>query len=336
MLELYDGKWLDFSFPELGEDVQLSISFKRTIRVPDDGNEYPLPAGLGSFPIRHIEDHSSKLPNSWKRRGGVMLPMHDNEALWISFTSSYIDDRRQSYPFAVMIGTGKINAVSGLSWESNLNDINQNYVVSPEQPWIDGYRVGNGVVRQFVSSPLGSGITVEEQLTGKDEYGGIQIQVFPMKIDTFRARFPILPQEEEERPQIMYSRKIGSGLGAGGLIKQKIYPDPFGINDWDQNLTSRVFVHLLNADIWKEVTGEYPPKKPAGAWIMNEEGIPWFNLDDDDSEELGDTGSPFSNVSSVGKFMSNKTSWIFENIGFKPKKTVQLTKNVTVKETGDW
>jgi hypothetical protein len=31
---------------------RLGISFHRTLRVPDDGRTYPLPPGLGRFPVR--------------------------------------------------------------------------------------------------------------------------------------------------------------------------------------------------------------------------------------------------------------------------------------------
>ena len=35
----------DASFPAL------TIAFQRTLRIPDDGRTYPLPAGLGAFPL---------------------------------------------------------------------------------------------------------------------------------------------------------------------------------------------------------------------------------------------------------------------------------------------
>jgi hypothetical protein len=37
------------------------------------------------------------------------------------------------------------------------------------------------------------------------------------------------------------------GLAAGGLVKQKIYEDGFGVDKWDQEHSSRCFVHLLNS-----------------------------------------------------------------------------------------
>ena len=55
----------------------------------------------------------------------------------------------------------------------------------PEQPWLDGYCVEKGVIRQFVAMPLGAGYTVEEQLTGAAEHGGLQIIAFPMKRERY-------------------------------------------------------------------------------------------------------------------------------------------------------
>ena len=63
MIEL-NGKNLRFSFPELHKDAVLSIQFQRTLRLPDDGNMYPLPPGLGAFPVKHVDDFSTKIPTS--------------------------------------------------------------------------------------------------------------------------------------------------------------------------------------------------------------------------------------------------------------------------------
>src|SRR4051794_108514 len=45
---------LVFSFPELHGDARLEIDFQRTLRIPDDDSAYPLPPGLGRFPLRHV------------------------------------------------------------------------------------------------------------------------------------------------------------------------------------------------------------------------------------------------------------------------------------------
>src|SRR5256885_17219389 len=106
MIELRNDV-LAFSFPELHADARLEIELQRTLRIPDDGRAYPLPPGLGRFPLRHVDDFAARVPADWSRHGGVMLPMYQAEALRIYFRST------TGYTFAVKVATGKITAVSG-------------------------------------------------------------------------------------------------------------------------------------------------------------------------------------------------------------------------------
>ena len=50
------------------------------------------------------------------------------------------------------------------------------YLVAPRQPWLDGFAIEKGVIRQFVAMPFGDGYTVEEQMTGEAEWGGLQMK----------------------------------------------------------------------------------------------------------------------------------------------------------------
>ena len=122
-----------------------TIAFQRALRIPDDGRSYPLPAGLGAFPLRSVDDFPATAPVSWLQRGGVVMPMDQSEAHWISFSARV--------PFAVKIAAGKINAVSGEAWTAELPSEPQDYVVVPGQPWLDGFSVGEGLIRQFVAIP---------------------------------------------------------------------------------------------------------------------------------------------------------------------------------------
>lgn len=56
MIELKHSE-LVFQFPEVHEDAICRVDFQRTLRIPDDNREYPLPPGLGHFPMEHVEDH---------------------------------------------------------------------------------------------------------------------------------------------------------------------------------------------------------------------------------------------------------------------------------------
>jgi len=165
---------LVFRFPEVHEQAVLAVECQRTLRIPDDGRHYPLPPRLGRFPLSHVDDYAERLPASWLAHGGVFLPMYQAEALWLCFHS------RGQYPFAVKVAAGKVNAVTGERWSNQLSDSPQDYLVAPPQPWLDGFCVKKGVVRQFVAMPLGEGYTAEEQLTGVAEHGGLQVLVYPM------------------------------------------------------------------------------------------------------------------------------------------------------------
>ena len=147
MIELFDDR-LIFQFPEVHEDARLEVRFLRTLRIPDDNRAYPLPPGLGRFPLSHVDDHLEQLPGHWGRRGGVFLPMYQAEAMWLSFSGSY--------PMAVKVAAGKINALTGEAWANELSERPQDYLVVPGQPWLDGFCVEQGLIRQFVAMLLRS------------------------------------------------------------------------------------------------------------------------------------------------------------------------------------
>ncbi len=109
--------------------------------------------------------------------------MVEREAMWIKFEGSG--------RFIVKIYAGGINVVSG---EPAIEGIKskrrrverheskrfvQDYVVTPKKHWLDGFVAVDGCVRQFVAMPVGSGYSVEAQLTGSDCLGGLQFEITP-------------------------------------------------------------------------------------------------------------------------------------------------------------
>jgi len=280
---------LEFSFPEVHKEAKCHIELMRTLRIPDDDKTYPLPPGLGRFPLRHVDDFARRLPESWLKRGGVMFPMYQSEALWLRFYGRHISPRSAHYPFAIKIATGKINAVTGETWSDGLSDNPQDYVVIPKQPWLDGYTVEKGFIRQFVAMPLGSGYSAEEQITGEAEHGGIQIIAYPMKGDVFEKRFPIIPRREPRRSRsapmaadLAEPESAGAmGLAPGGRMKQEVYEDPYGLNDWDKDASSRCFIAISNSLVWRSITGENPPTVPPTSEEYTRHGLPWFDYYDD-------------------------------------------------------
>ena len=267
---------LTFRFPDVHPHAQCSIGFQRTLRIPDDDRTYPLPPGLGHFPLHHLDDFADRLPTESVRRGGVLTPMYQAEALWVSFSSS-------RYPIAVRVATGKICAVSGEFWSEGLADRPQNYLVLPGQPWLDGYCVSEGVIRQFVAMPLGDGYTAEEQLTGVAEHGGIQLAAYPMKPELYKqlrghSARSVRRVREGSRPFL--------GLAPGGRMRQNIYNDRHGIHAWDLEHCTRCFVTIANSTQWMAITGTRPPTRPPTARRYAETGLPWFDYYDAEKEAI--------------------------------------------------
>jgi hypothetical protein len=281
MIELKTDR-LVFSFPELHADAVLEVEFQRTLRIPDDGRTYPLPPGRGRFPLRHVDDFAKEVPADWLRHGGVMLPMYQAEAMWLNFRSP------TGYPFAIKVAAGKINAVTGKPWDDGLARDPQNYVVHPGQPWLDGYVVTKGSVRQFVAMPLGAGYSAEEQITGKAEFGGLQIQAFPlhaehwtppprMLADRAEACFAAAPAAAPMMKRSGLAAAPDMALGMGGSMKQDVYQDRRPLDHWDTAHGGRCFVHLANAMVWRQITGQAPPTVPPTAKEYTQAGLPWFD-----------------------------------------------------------
>lgn len=135
--------------------------------------------------------------------------------MWISLHSL----SRKKYAIRPFVG-----GVNGISGETNVGDMttlmrrmnslspSQDYLVTPEQLWLDGIATAPGIVKQFVATqmvqesrqqyqskhqdrqatvPTGDlahkttqivptrGASIEWQMTGKDTVGGIQLQMIP-------------------------------------------------------------------------------------------------------------------------------------------------------------
>lgn len=329
MIELSNNA-LMFTFPEVHPEAKLTINFQRTLRIPDDGKNYPLPPGLGRFPLQHVDDFANQVPETWIEHGGVMLPMYQSEALWISFGNNYIGERETEYPFALKIATGKINAVTGDSWTKGLCASPQDYLTSPRQPWLDGYCVEKGFIRQFVAIPLGAGYSAEEQITGDAQHGGIQVIVYPMKKEIFETRFP-----KVIRKMAMYSNSIqycvimsapcpDMGLAPGGRMRQEIYDDPFDLSDWDLGNNSRCFIHIANSMVWNAITGKMPPTVPFTAKEYNEAGLPWFEYYDDSATAVSGSEklNQLKSVAELGKIKGDVP--LPENESLVAKKIIKL------------
>ena len=295
MVELR-GDTLTFSFPEVHEQARGALSFQRTLRIPDDNREHSLPPGLGDFPLHHVDDHVDRLPSRWRDHGGVFMPMYQAEALWILFKGG-----RNGYPMAVKVAAGKVDALTGEPFRNALTERPQDYLVAPEQPWLDGFCVRKGLIRQFVAMPMGQGYTAEEQLSGAAEHGGLQIVVCPMKAVLYEELRKLRLTVSSDRACYVEapSRQAEMGLAPGGMMRQEVYEDEHGFDAWEHDVRSRCFVHLLNSAQYRTVTGSAPPHEPPTAADYTRAGLPWFEYYDADRAAL-EGAQRLAHLDSVG------------------------------------
>ncbi|MGW1010097.1 hypothetical protein ACWD4X_08625 [Streptomyces termitum] len=305
----------------LGDGVR--VRFMRTLRLPEKGT-HGLPPGLGTFPLRRVEDHLDTVPEQWRAKGGVMMPVYLREAMWLSFAGSL-------EPTALQVGVGKVCAISGKKWTGRLDRRPQNYVVLPRQPWLDGINSGEGTVRQFVAVPLGMGATVEGQVTGEETVGGLQLQAFPLapepraawreeqrRLAEERARFltanppPFGPAPMGYGAPMAMAAPAGGppapgaamGVGAGGTMRQEVYRDDRPAGDWSATHEARVFVHLVTPPEWRRITGEEPPPSPADRAAYTRAGLPWYDYDDPDGTDLAPSDT-LAGVKPVGEWLGD-------------------------------
>ena len=314
---------LQFRFPKVERLAGCNISFERTLRIPDDNQSYPLPPGMDTFPLEHVDDYPN-LPATYQKRGGVFLPMYQSEAMWISFDGNY--------PCAVKIAAGKINAVSGEQWSEGLNHSKQDYIVSSDQPWLDGFNVSDGMIRQFVAMPLGQGYTAEEQLTSEAEFGGLQIAVYPMKAELYqKLRDSRSLPYQQIRNLVFECRDAPMGLAPGGLMKQEIEKDEYGADAWDIENGTRCFIHIVNSEQYQHITGALPPHQPMTAQDYDFEDLPWFDYySEGPSVEGSDT---LKGLKSVGtKMIEDSGDQLDHNQSFSPNKITTLRKRRKVRE----
>lgn len=202
----------------------LDISFRRTVRVPDNQQLSQLPPNIGKFPLFQVKDYADKMPPEMVDKGGLFIPMYQREAMWINFKSK----KR----YAIKIYVGGVNAVSGEPAVENAattlrrrqklsqNKPIQDYVVVPDQKWLDGIANSTGQVRQFVAMSMGSGHSVEAQVTGQDVVGGIQVEITPEKEPRKDTIFVKMPNSK------IYTISVNLGGPLQGLLAALYERDP--------------------------------------------------------------------------------------------------------------
>jgi len=329
----------------------LEVTFHRTVRVKDGRTPANLPPSLGRMALYSVAKYRKNCPDDWAD-DACFMALHDHEAMWMSFSVS-------GRPVALLVGAGGINALTGEKLGTVL--AKDNYLVAPPQPWLDGWKDQDGTVYQFVATPYqkGNGITVAEQLIGEEsKTGALGIAVFDVTDGATLKGYHSYPGEvygggaydsmvqsscyaksHGTKPQLTASlngpvkRALGPtrsavmdcemGIGRGGKIFQKIYPDPHGLEVWQPKPTAVFAVYLVNAQVAEEITGE----KVANPSSQETYAGNWFELKD---QELGD-------VAGSGKFSGLKSAaFPGDTANVKEEKEVTEHQSVAGESVSTW
>jgi len=251
-----------------------------------------------------VADYPGKCPDVWEQ-GGFFVPLHDREATWLSFWTFE--------PVALLVGAGGINALTGKPLGTKLEK--DGYLVTPPQPWLDGWKSPHGTVYQFVAAPYeaGKGVTVGEQILGdKSVSGGLGLALFrakdPSSLKPYHKPHELwggdpygptphqsfiggafhggkmkmaasMPTAHVFSASVQHRTSFKGaemGLGKGGEIVQKVYADPHGLEAWKELPEATMAVYLVNSVAFKEITGIDMPA-PVG---QEQYQGKWFGLGD--------------------------------------------------------
>ena len=89
---------LTITFPELGRDARLHVTFQRALRTPDPVGRPGAVGGHGALRLAQGSPDGD---------AHATIPMWQSEATWLDFSSPHL------HPFLVMIGVDGVNVVSG-------------------------------------------------------------------------------------------------------------------------------------------------------------------------------------------------------------------------------
>lgn len=289
---------------------QMHVTLHRTVRVAEGRAAANLPPSLGRMQTYAVKDYRKRCPGLWEDEG-VFVGLHDKEALWLSFDTLV--------PVALLVGAGAVNALTGTVLGTRLEK--DNYLVTPPQPWLDGWKADDGTVYQFVATAFdkGKGHTVAEQLIGeKSQTGGIGIALFESK-DPLHPK--VLPRpgvagihEPLSMPMMgactsssVITRSAASsgvrrahvpfsemGLGKGGRITQKVYEDPYGLDVWKTTPSQTMAIYIVHAELLAELTG-LPIAPPVSQESYQGH---YFGLHDTDEKDIAGTDK-FTGLKSV-------------------------------------
>ncbi len=265
-----------------------------------------------------VEKYRNNCPESWER-AGFFMALHDVEAMWMSFSSGGRPIAALIGAGGINALTGeKLGTVLAKEnyvvvppqpwldgWKDQDGTVYQ-FIATPHQKGA-GITVGEqllgaesktgalgiavfepkaSTLKDYdkpkewnTPSPSGPGPIYKPKLGASEaERSGAAILTRPRP--ALSAKMSAQPSHPQSR-EIKFRSFAEMGIGKGGKIIQKIYPDPYGLEVWKQKPSAVFAFYLVDAATAEEITGE---KIPAPSVHSDYKG-PWYGLHD---KGLGD------------------------------------------------
>lgn len=216
---------------------QFSVSFQRKQRV--DESSTPVPS-WGALPIKSLHDYADHVPDIPDIQNAFLIPVGDNEAVWLGFQGAYFK------PNAVKVGFGDRDAIACGEWDDILRSNPQNYLVCPAQLSLETMCV--------------------DEVT--------RLQITPLSADWIANRIRLIVYEpledhvaSERSDRVHHQANVLHSIEPDAGIKQKItgeiHPDPYGTDTWDSETTGCFQVFMASHEQYTQITGCQPPPAPS-------------------------------------------------------------------------
>lgn len=254
---------LILNFSNVHPDARFTISFKRTLRLPDNVNLPCVPPTWGQFQLASLDDYKGMIPSSWGEHGGIMLTMYQSDAMYLNF-SGYRDKKRASpYPFVIKILSCDINRIIGQNNQSEIQSPPKDFLYYPIQSWLNGLHASDGQFKQFVAMRL------------HEENPILQIQVFAMKSSCYERLYPQSNSDNAD----YYSTRWGASPADP---REPAPPNESESDKWDTRNGIVCFVHIVNTVVWREITGHSPSHDPFTLQRYQQSSLEWRDFYNDD------------------------------------------------------
>ena len=145
-----------------------------------------------------------------------------------------------------------------------------------------------------------------------------------------KGQYDFRPCCQSRRPEPIYDMS----MAPGGLIRQSISKDIYGVDAWDIEHSSRCFIHIMNSEQYQSVTGSPPPHPPITAKDYEEKGLPWFDYYSEDPVIKG--SDELMGLKSVGAKMVEETGFSLDGNASITQKNVKILKDNGVVREGDF